>query len=360
MGKWLLGIIILALITLFMAIVWPFSASQRSADMGQTIQSALNANGYNVDVKMTGNVARLAGEVGSDAEKAAIENLARSTKCEACESKKTWHEVASDLTVKKLASVNPYVFTAIKGEDGEVVLDGYVQSEVERDAVLAKANALFPGNVTNRTIKLASGAPNAMWSDVVTKNLDEIAILENGRFNMENNQVVITGLAANEDIRSRVNGMVAALPSGYEGASNISVPGLAAANVGEVKSEGICQSLFNDLKGDNKINFASNLAEIRGAKSFDLLNTLASAAKQCASFRIAVVGHTDSMGSDDYNQALSEARANTVAAYLADNGIELARLTARGLGETQPIASNDNGEGRAQNRRIEFIVTQAN
>ena len=71
---------------------------------------------------------------------------------------------------------------------------------------------------------------------------------------------------------------------------------------------------------------------------------------------IDVYGHTDSTGSDAYNQALSERRADAVAEYLVMRGVESARLEAVGYGETQPIASNDTIEGRGQNRRVEIKI----
>ena len=73
---------------------------------------------------------------------------------------------------------------------------------------------------------------------------------------------------------------------------------------------------------------------------------------------IVSAGHTDSRGSDAYNQALSERRANSVKEYLQAQGITATRLTARGYGETQAVASNDTAEGRAQNRRVELIVLE--
>lgn len=71
---------------------------------------------------------------------------------------------------------------------------------------------------------------------------------------------------------------------------------------------------------------------------------------------IDVYGHTDSTGSDAYNQALSERRAASVADYLAGRGVQQARIGTRGYGETQPIASNDTEEGRAANRRVEIKI----
>lgn len=72
---------------------------------------------------------------------------------------------------------------------------------------------------------------------------------------------------------------------------------------------------------------------------------------------IEVQGHTDSKGSDAYNQALSEQRAGTVSEYLADHGIEDDRLTIKGFGENTPKYSNDDLEGQIQNRRVEFLIT---
>ncbi len=72
---------------------------------------------------------------------------------------------------------------------------------------------------------------------------------------------------------------------------------------------------------------------------------------------IEVQGHTDSKGTEAYNQTLSEKRAKTVTDYLASNGIASARMTIKGFGETAPKYDNETEEGRAQNRRVEFLIT---
>jgi outer membrane protein OmpA-like peptidoglycan-associated protein len=71
---------------------------------------------------------------------------------------------------------------------------------------------------------------------------------------------------------------------------------------------------------------------------------------------IVSAGHTDSQGSDSYNQSLSEQRANTVSAYLRHKGVVEARLETIGFGEKQPVADNGTAEGRALNRRVEISL----
>ncbi len=91
--------------------------------------------------------------------------------------------------------------------------------------------------------------------------------------------------------------------------------------------------------------------------------TLDQVAETLAQYRetyIDVYGHTDSTGSTEYNQALSERRATAVADYLAAHGVQPARIGTRGYGETQPIASNETDAGRAANRRVEVKIVPIN
>ncbi|MDH2432014.1 OmpA family protein [Pokkaliibacter sp. MBI-7] len=110
-----------------------------------------------------------------------------------------------------------------------------------------------------------------------------------------------------------------------------------------------------DLVMPGNITFATDSEQI--APSF--YNTLNSVVKVLAKYdqtHLDVVGYTDSTGSFEHNQLLSERRANSVASYLLQNGIPSSRVTARGLGERDPIASNDTADGRAQNRRVTLQI----
>src|ERR1039457_7038775 len=72
---------------------------------------------------------------------------------------------------------------------------------------------------------------------------------------------------------------------------------------------------------------------------------------------IEVDGHTDNVGGEEYNQKLSEQRAESVRAYLVDQGVQTGSVTARGFGKTQPVGTNDTAEGRQINRRVELVVS---
>ena len=72
---------------------------------------------------------------------------------------------------------------------------------------------------------------------------------------------------------------------------------------------------------------------------------------------IEVIGHTDDVGDDDYNQELSEQRAQAMRDYLVATGLDPTKIVTRGAGEKTPIASNRTDEGRAENRRVEVLVT---
>jgi outer membrane protein OmpA-like peptidoglycan-associated protein len=103
------------------------------------------------------------------------------------------------------------------------------------------------------------------------------------------------------------------------------------------------------------INFATDSAVV--APSFR--QTLDQVGQVLGSYNrtyVDVYGHTDSTGSDVYNQSLSERRAVSVADYLTTRGVQAARIGTRGFGESQPIASNDTEEGRAANRRVEIKI----
>lgn len=101
--------------------------------------------------------------------------------------------------------------------------------------------------------------------------------------------------------------------------------------------------------------FDVNKADLKPAGKSEL-DALAAKLKDAQVEGITVTGHTDSSGSKQLNQSLSERRADAVKAYLVSKGLDGSRIDAKGAGDTQPVASNKTAAGRAQNRRVEIDI----
>lgn len=104
------------------------------------------------------------------------------------------------------------------------------------------------------------------------------------------------------------------------------------------------------------MNFANGKAELP-SESMALLAKVSEVAKSLNAKEIKVEGHTDSVGASDLNKKLSEERANAVATYLKSNGFDKTAIAAEGYGFDKPIATNKSKNGRAQNRRVDIIIT---
>ena len=91
-------------------------------------------------------------------------------------------------------------------------------------------------------------------------------------------------------------------------------------------------------------------------ESYPVLDEAVQKLKDFEDLKVSIVGHTDNQGTDEYNLDLSQRRADTVRRYLISRGIDEDRLKAIGMGMREPVTDNDTEEGRAQNRRVEFII----
>jgi outer membrane protein OmpA-like peptidoglycan-associated protein len=116
------------------------------------------------------------------------------------------------------------------------------------------------------------------------------------------------------------------------------------------------QGILVSLKGD--ILFDSGKANLKPDAS-TRVNEIGAILAKYPEDRVVVVGHTDSVGSDEYNQRLSENRANAVRVRLLSEGVPDKNISTVGMGESQPVSSNATKKGRAQNRRVELKITIA-
>lgn len=152
------------------------------------------------------------------------------------------------------------------------------------------------------------------------------------------------------DRRDRCQGTPANTPVRHNGCPLPQYPEpVAAAPAPEPQDEVI---VLSDL---GEVQFATNSDKLTPA-SMDTLDTVVAKLSGADVMAIKVAGHTDSTGSDAYNQALSERRAASVVDYLGSKGVPADKLSSEGFGESKPVADNGTQEGRAQNRRVEIYV----
>jgi outer membrane protein OmpA-like peptidoglycan-associated protein len=110
------------------------------------------------------------------------------------------------------------------------------------------------------------------------------------------------------------------------------------------------------LNMPGNVTFATDSSNI-SPNFYDVLSSVALVINEYEKTYVDITGHTDSTGADSYNMQLSVARANSVSSYLKSQAVLPQRIFTQGMGESQPIASNDTTAGRAQNRRVEIILT---
>ena len=113
----------------------------------------------------------------------------------------------------------------------------------------------------------------------------------------------------------------------------------------------IGDDIYLNMPGN--LTFATDRAEIRG-DFYEVLNSVALVLDEFDKTIVEVTGHTDSTGADEYNQRLSEQRAQSVASYLIAQQVQAERVVTHGFGETIPIADNGTADGRQANRRVEL------
>ncbi|MDJ0871251.1 MAG: OmpA family protein [Gammaproteobacteria bacterium] len=127
----------------------------------------------------------------------------------------------------------------------------------------------------------------------------------------------------------------------------------------QLRGTGVSVSRHEDtiiLNMPGNVTFATNSSNVSG-DFYPVLDSVALVINEFDQTYVDVIGHTDSRGAMEYNQRLSEQRAESVSQYLRSREVVAARVLSRGLGEEAPIASNDTAEGRALNRRVEIQLS---
>jgi OmpA-OmpF porin, OOP family len=248
----------------------------------------------------------------------------------------------------------PYIFQANKDPVAStLILAGNVPDNNVHAAIVAAAGRkFFSEKVVDSNLKASLGAPSG-FANAVVPALGALSRLSTGTLTVSDREVKLSGDALYDAAPGQLRASLAKdLPQGWQLKADISVKP-AAAPVDAT----VCQQLFSEVLGKGTIRFESGRSSL-DPDSAGLLDHLVEIALRCPATNIEVAGHTDNDGDSAANQTLSEKRAQAVVDYLVKAGLPASRFTAVGYGSTQPVAANDTDEGKARNRRIEFVVKE--
>lgn len=229
---------------------------------------------------------------------------------------------------------------------GKLLVSGTTKSSTHETGLLRLAREQFAGSDIITDLRPGVVFP-AYWEAASTRLLHALAATESGVAVLEAGAARVRGVTSDQaELASRLAAVREALPARASLVEDVAVVS------GTASLDELCQTHFANAVTE-RVAFRQSSAELR-TSAFAALDKLVDLAHDCRANRIAIVGHTDSTGNEDWNRALSLARAKAVAEYLVRSGIEPQRLIVEGVGSADPVADNDTAYGRGQNRRIEF------
>lgn len=214
--------------------------------------------------------------------------------------------------------------------------------------------AFFAGSVSNGVADAADDAlliNGAVWADIDINGRDLTVIGQAPT--VEAGQAAVHAVSAKWGVRLVTAGFTVASapiePAGVGAALKVNSP--------LIDDAAECQNMMDRILSTGGFQFETGKAALADDAG-SILDALSAALLQCASFQVRIEGHTDAIGDADANLTLSKVRAEAIVAYLTAKGVPASQISAAGFGSAAPIASNDTDAGRAQNRRIEFRVSQ--
>ncbi|MBK1636639.1 OmpA family protein [Rhodovulum adriaticum] len=246
----------------------------------------------------------------------------------------------------------PREFIATLSPEGLVQLRGRIPDTLSRTAAASYARDRFGREQVKDGLRLDPDLPTG-WPLRVLAGLEALAQLRNGALVVTPRGLNLRGLSEVEDTQARVTRILTDR-LGEDAALDIDIAYRAPpepAETGPTPEQ--CVAQIEAIVAEQKIIFAPGSTRIEGA-AVRVIDRIADVLRACPDARIEIGGHTDSQGREEMNLTLSQQRADAVLTALIARRVLTSNLTAKGYGETQPIADNDTEEGREANRRIAF------
>ncbi|MCV6595445.1 MAG: OmpA family protein [Silicimonas sp.] len=254
--------------------------------------------------------------------------------------------------------VQPPEFTAIRSPEGQVQLRGRLGDAQMRAAVESYAAAQFGADSIYSATRLDGSLPGG-WPLRVLTALEAMGHLHHGVTSVTAESISISGETGAKDAQAQMARILSGkLPDGAAFDLNVTYSEQLDP-LSEIPTPEECLKRINAAGAAAKITFAPSSTEIEaaGVKTIDAISEIL---RDCKDVAIEIGGHTDSQGRESMNNQLSQARADAVLNAIMARRVLVSNLTAKGYGESQPIADNKTEAGRETNRRIEFRLIEDN
>jgi OOP family OmpA-OmpF porin len=248
--------------------------------------------------------------------------------------------------------VGPPEFIATLSPEGQVQLRGRVPNDNLRDMADSFARARFGSEAVYTAARTAPDLPPS-WAPRVLSALEALATLNHGAVTVTPDMVSVSGSTGNADANAEIARLLAE-KLGEEATFDIQVVYQEQLDpVAALPTADECEAGIEEILARGKITFEPGNATI-DESALGTMDAIAELLQECGDLRLEIQGHTDSQGREEMNLALSQARAQSVLNELQARRVLTSSFSAKGYGETKPIADNDSEEGREANRRIEF------
>jgi OOP family OmpA-OmpF porin len=332
-------------------------------DLRDRSLAALQAQGINgVQVTMDGRDATVVVPAGADAQQArdvvaGVEGVRVATatggSVDAAGTIPTPSQNPSETPTPQVveAGIAPF---SVNRTDTSFAVSVAVQDQATKDAIVAEVQSLlkpgidFDDKITvDPNSGLANAAPVTALLRALSTATGDAAVSYDGA------TVKLTGRVADQATKATAARAAATAVPGAVIANQLTVPEIAKPPISEA-----CQTFearLAQLTTQNKIVFLSGTAIVNDATK-PTVTQAAALLKTCETARVEVAGYTDNLGSTASSLPLSQQRADEVKAELVRLGVPAERMTSRGYGESDPVASNDTAAGRVANRRVEIRV----
>ena len=270
-----------------------------------------------------------------------------------------------------VAQINPKL--VFNNDGGKIFYNGTVGDDAAKTSILDAIKTAF-GDGASGELLVDSTAKGANWLSMLSGFLPELKSIAGSKLTLDGDDITLEGSMPQGEIdglmgklksifgdkfniKSMAQALTAAAPEAPKDDATknaeaaVKMDALAAA--GNISGDDLVKALNLAI-----IHFATGSANI-SADSMDILKKAAATLKAAApGTKVEIGGHTDNAGNPANNMKLSAARSKSVMTTLVKLGVDAAMLTAKGFGDTKPVAPNDTPEGKAQNRRMEFTLAQ--